>query len=310
MKNERRLIVKIAEMYYKEELTQNQIAKQLNISRIRVSRLLKKAIESSIVTININYSGLFSDLENELIDKYNLKDIIIVDANESDYVVKIAEAAGNYLNQYILEGEIITVGWGKTLKTMVNYCAGEFTEQTVFTPIIGGHNPDYFTLHSNYISSELATKYKSKSLSILAPAIASSIDKKNLYTSEDYVKDVLDTSKKATKAIFSLGSPQYDESTLIESGYFNKNELEQIREKRAVCDIASIVFLDENSNIILNEFTDRSIGLTVNDLRAIPNKICVAGGQYKHLSIHAALNAQLIDTLITDIDTADFLLKV
>lgn len=309
MENERRLIVNIAEMYYKNELTQNQIANQLNISRMKVSRLLKKAIESGIVTINIDYSGLYSDIERDLINKYKLNDIIIVDADSSDYVTKIAEAAGNYLNQYLTEGDIVTVGWGKTLKAMVNFCEGEFSDQTIFTPIIGGHNPDYFALHSNFISSELATKYLCRSLSLLAPAFASSIDKRNLYVSEEYIQDVLNISKQATKAIFSVGSPQHDESTLIKSGYFNKEELKTIRDENAVCDIASLVFLNEDAEIILGDYTNRSIGLSVEELQNIPNKICVAGGNYKYLSIKAALDANLINTLITDITTADFLLK-
>lgn len=309
MNNEKRLLVRVSELYYHDGLTQNQIAKQLNLSRIKISRLLKKALETGVVTININYDGLFSNLETELENKYNLDEIIIVEGDAVSCSDKIAKAAGYYLNQHIKDGEIITVGWGDTLRRTVDYCSSDLSENTIFTPIIGGHSSQYFSLHSNTISSGLADKYKAKSLSLLAPAFVSTKGNKAFYMNENNIKEVINCSKKANKAIFSVGFPQHENSTIVKTGYFQDWELQKIKESEAVCDIASIVFLNLNGESILSEFTDRSIGLNENELREIPQKICIAGGINKHQSIEAALKAGLINTLITDIATAEYLSK-
>lgn len=309
MDNEKRLLVKISELYYEQGLTQNQIAKELNLSRIKVSRSLKKALDFGIVTITINHEGIFSQLENTLLDKYNLNDIVIVESDGNNYKDKVAEAAGYYLSQYIDDGDIITVGWGDTLRRTINFCQGDLSNDTIFSPIIGGHSSHFFSLHSNTISAELANKFKAKAVSLLAPAFVSSEDNRDIYIQEDYIQEVLNISKKANKAIFSVGSPQHRESTIIQTGYFKDEELDRIKTNGAICDIASIVFLNEDAESILTDITNRSIGLTHSELKAIPNKICIAGGYYKHRSIKAALQAGLIDTLITDISTAEFLSK-
>ncbi|MGT2745780.1 helix-turn-helix domain-containing protein [Streptococcus penaeicida] len=53
--DERKLLVRIAEMYYQESKTQSQISKELNIHRTTISRLLKQSRDEGIVEIIINY---------------------------------------------------------------------------------------------------------------------------------------------------------------------------------------------------------------------------------------------------------------
>ena len=50
-----RLIVKIAQLYYEQDMTQAQIARELGIYRTTISRLLKRGRDQGIVTIAINY---------------------------------------------------------------------------------------------------------------------------------------------------------------------------------------------------------------------------------------------------------------
>ena len=50
-KNEDRLLVKIAQMYYEENKTQSEISKILGIHRTSISRMLKTIREKKIVKI-------------------------------------------------------------------------------------------------------------------------------------------------------------------------------------------------------------------------------------------------------------------
>ena len=59
----KRLLYKIARDYYLQNLTQNQIAQRLGLSRIKVSRLLRQAKREQIVTITLAApSGVLADL--------------------------------------------------------------------------------------------------------------------------------------------------------------------------------------------------------------------------------------------------------
>ena len=56
-KEEQQLIIDASVLYYLEGKTQNEIAKELYLSRPKVSRLLKKARDLQIVDITINYQN-------------------------------------------------------------------------------------------------------------------------------------------------------------------------------------------------------------------------------------------------------------
>jgi len=46
-------IVMVADMYYKKNLKQESIGRRLGVSKYTISRMLKKAMESGVVQINI-----------------------------------------------------------------------------------------------------------------------------------------------------------------------------------------------------------------------------------------------------------------
>ena len=79
--NEFRQLVRVAKLYYQFDLTQNEIAKRLGLSRVKIHRLLNTAKEIGIVKIQIDVpdSG-FLDLENLLISKFGLRDALVVPA--------------------------------------------------------------------------------------------------------------------------------------------------------------------------------------------------------------------------------------
>ncbi len=59
-------MTEIAIAYYRDEVTQEEIAQKFGISRIKVGRLLKRAREEGIVEINVRYHPVFStQLENK-----------------------------------------------------------------------------------------------------------------------------------------------------------------------------------------------------------------------------------------------------
>ena len=72
---EKNLMIKIAWYYYMENMTQQAIADQLNITRMRVIKLLEKARQTGVVQFRISSSLDFRrDLETKLMEKYHLRD--------------------------------------------------------------------------------------------------------------------------------------------------------------------------------------------------------------------------------------------
>ena len=73
-----RFLIKVAELYYRDGLSQQEIAKKLHTSRTSISRALIQARNEGYVQIRIQYPEQ-SDLglERELEEKYGLTEALI-----------------------------------------------------------------------------------------------------------------------------------------------------------------------------------------------------------------------------------------
>jgi len=67
-------------------------------------------------------------------------------------------------------------------------------------------------------------------------------------------------------------------------------------------------FLDKNGNTVSSDADARRIGMPLDKVQKIPEKIMAAAGLHKVDIIHAACCRKLVDTLITDDVTAEQLL--
>ncbi len=76
---EENLLTKVAWYYYKDQLTQQEIASLLHISRNKVVRLLDKARSEGIVTFHVKGTGLHClSIERDLMKKIPLKKMLLL----------------------------------------------------------------------------------------------------------------------------------------------------------------------------------------------------------------------------------------
>lgn len=306
----RRLLTTICQMYYEQNLTQSQIADKLKLSRMQVSRYLRKSKDVGIVKIIIDYSGLSLELESEITNKYHLKETIIVDSIMGNNMQEnIAQAAAYYLKNNLKTNTTVAVGWGGTMSKLPRYMENMSEMNLLFTPIIGGHGKSEFDWHASTIASSLAKKTGCKSLLLLAPALVKNKREKEILMDDVHIREVIIQTQKADYAIFSLGYPLLKDSSIRKSGYISDEDLKQLKNENAVCDIVSIAFLDKYGKKCCCNITDRSMGIAEDDFKNIPNKICMVQGIEKQNTTKVALQSGYVDVLITDKDTAEFLKK-
>jgi deoxyribonucleoside regulator len=75
-----KIMVKVATLYYKDNLTQDNISKKLKISKYQVNRILKRALETGIVKVNISDPTIsVAPLEEKLEKRFNFRRAIVVD---------------------------------------------------------------------------------------------------------------------------------------------------------------------------------------------------------------------------------------
>ncbi len=115
------ILTRIAWYYYNDGLTQNEIGEKLNMSRIKVSRLLESGRRSGIIQVRINsrYQGCLA-LERQIKERYGLLEAYVVpqlpDQDPSD---RLGQAAAQFLMQRLQPDDLLAVGWGATVSNTI-----------------------------------------------------------------------------------------------------------------------------------------------------------------------------------------------
>ena len=121
-----RFLIKAAELYYRDGLSQQEIAKKLHTSRTSISRALIQARNEGYVQIRIQYPEQ-SDLalERKLEEKYGLTEALIaVPAYEQSSDQEVAFQAVDYILRVLKKNMVFGMTWGRAMH--------EFVEQLHF----------------------------------------------------------------------------------------------------------------------------------------------------------------------------------
>ena len=144
---------------------------------------------------------------------------------------------------------------------------------------------------------------------INAPALADTVEEKAMYMNSQYMQSIVKKWSQLDLAVVSVGAPSeyynskepFDPKTL-------RAEYEKSKEK-SVGDIGARRF-NIQGEFLDNEYNNRIMGITENDLRHAKNVLCIAAGNHKVLSIIGALKLNIITHFITDENTATALLEL
>ena len=137
---DRQLIVKVARMYYEQDMSQDQIARSLITSRSNISRILSVAKKRGIVEIKINESTKReTDIEEMLISRFGLRAALVakVPRSTSDYKAVGQLAVQSFLN-HLKPRVKVAISWGRSIQAMVDALDNENRPDVTFIPLMGG----------------------------------------------------------------------------------------------------------------------------------------------------------------------------
>jgi DNA-binding transcriptional regulator LsrR (DeoR family) len=304
------IMVRAAWLYYIENMTQQEIAETMGISRVKVVRLIKEAREKDIVEIKVQ-SPITENLklESRVRSLYHLTNVIVtLNEEQGDPLYKVlAWTASQILEQYIKPGFKIGIGIGRTTSHLPEFFAPSAQADCTFISLAGGLNSQENIEDSYETILKLASMSGGTAKYIYAPFLVSNPDIRDAILQDEAVSSVIKQAKQTELAIFSVGTP--DKFALLHQyNLISFEEMTEIRNRGALGDALGR-FFDEKGQEIMTRFRDRVIGLTIDELRAIPNRLLVAGGQNKYRAIRAALVGKIANILVTDIGTAEWLIK-
>jgi deoxyribonucleoside regulator len=303
-------ILKICYLYYKEEQTQEQISTLLGHSRFKISRILKEARKRGLVTVTIHDPMIhLTEIETELAKSFGLDKAIVVRVNQvsgQSSLDQVGQAGAQYLREILNRYHVFGVTWGHTVYHVVKELE-PFEARNLSLVQIGGGLGTIEGTDNNMLTMTLGQKLGAKAYLIPAPVIVRNRALRNTLFKEKKIQETLGMARKADLVLFGVGLIG-SEGLLWKSGFLGKNDTLKLKDAGAVGAICGR-FFDANGQECWHELDDRTIGLTLDELRRIKHKIGVGAGQEKVDGIFGALKGKLLNVLITDEDTAARLLN-
>lgn len=311
---ELRLITRVAQMYHQEGLKQADISKALHISQASISRLLKRAEAERIVRITIDPPrGTFPELEAGLRQRFGLAEAIVAECaeeREEAILASVGHAAAHLVETTLGAGEVIGISsWSASLLRMVDGIhplRRVAADQVV--QVLGGIGNPAVQAHATHLTTRLARLTGAQPQLLPAPGVAGTAAARRALLADPYVRATTERFQRVTLALVGIGAIEPSRMLANSGNVFTADELALLRERGAVGDIC-LRFFNAQGVPVRTALDERVIGMSLDELRAVPRIVGIAGGARKVPAIRGAMLGRHVNILVTDRFTAGRLLS-
>ncbi len=303
-----RLLTKVARLYHEKGVRQPEIAAALSLSQARVSRLLKEASERGIVrTVVIPPPGVHADLEDRLILKYGLRDVVVVDVegHAKDVVAGLGSGAAAYLDTASLADDVIGVSsWSATLLAAVEVMRPRHTRPADrVVQVVGGIGSPEVQMQATRLTGRLAEVTGGSPVFVPSPGLVGSAALQQALLADPGVRSVHEAWSELTVTLVGIGTLQPSPLLRRSGNSLSETEQDELRRAGAVGDVC-LRYFDRDGEPVETGFDQRIIGIDRATLLKVPRRIGVAGGLEKTAAIEAAVTGKWVNILVTDVAVA------
>ena len=298
-----RLMSTVLTLYYRQQLTQAEVAKRLGLSTAKVNRLLQQAREEGMVEIIIRapLQHLF-DLEARLKAIFNLREVLVIPRlaeDASDMAHTLGAAAAGLLLEHLQDGDIVAIGGGTGVNAVVQGLEARRSYAVRVVPLLGAVQGSV-TTDVNYLAVQLATRLGGSAYQLHAPAFADTAEERDALLAMRPIKEILDIARRATIALVGVGAVDDESSRYVQFTALAAEDMKRIAEVYGgVGEIGAHIY-DLRGRPCAEEYGQRVVGLSLQELRRIPFIIGLAARAVKARPIYGALRGGYLDALVTD----------
>lgn len=302
------LLADVAEMYYDEGRTQDEIAAAFGMTRSAISRMLSEARQKGIVEIHVRRPlRRDTELEFRLMHRFHLRGAHVLTWKKAggyeDLRGRLGAAAAKVLTDLIAPGMVIGLPWGKTVSVIIDALSVPEPVPVKVVQLVGVLGSGSHAYNAQALVEQLARKLGGEGVYLYTPFIVESEDTVRALLNNQHIRQAIETGRRCSIALLGVGTtdPQY--SSLYQGGHITLEQLEALRQAGAVGDVSGHHF-DIYGRTPEIAFHSYLVGIARDDLLAIPTRLGVAGGQPKVQPLLGALRGGFVNMLVTDSSTA------
>src|SRR3984885_4396919 len=175
--HDRRLVLKVSQLFYRAGLSQTEIAGRLRLSRFQVARLLRAAI---------------------VVDGEDISD--------AETRLRAADAAGRYLGEVLADGDVLGISLGRTVQAVVDQLPDRIDKRVEVVQLIGGSSRVATELNSMILTADLARRFRSAPHLLFAPAAVAAGSVRRALLEDSEIKDTFSLFGQLSIALLGIGS--------------------------------------------------------------------------------------------------------
>lgn len=313
MKADRDLLLEVASLFYKQGLSQQEIAKKLFFSPSKVSRLMRQAVEAGVVEININYPNRrVADYELLIQRHFGLKEVRVlqtIELSPDSSLHNFGEFSAVYVKEQLRDNFTIGISSGSTVRAAINSIHIHGRKNIEILQLKGMANQE------NKLMDDVP---------VLVRMLSEQIDgsQYQLLYSPLYIENSIARASLIQEKIIRQTMDKYDKLDIILTSvsYFSKTEKsawasyisdeeynELFYKGTKTCFLGH--FIDESGLTVSKDREAKQVGISLDQIRNCRNTILLALGKRKAEAVASALNTQCINSLIIDSQLAEALIE-
>jgi DNA-binding transcriptional regulator LsrR (DeoR family) len=296
-------------LYFIAGHTQDEIAKQLKVSRPTAQRLVSLCLSERLITFRLEHPiAACMDLAARLTETFELRscEVVPTDPASPTAVAGIAERAASLLEATLRSDKptIVAIGTGRAMRAAVEQVPAMDCPDHQLVSLVGNISPDGSATFFDTVA-RLADLTKARHYPMPLPVLMSSEAERDQMLKIGPVTRIRAIAARADLRLIGIG--QMDKNAQLHvDGFISREEILELMRLGAVGEVTGWAF--DASGRFLKRSTNLRVTSVPHPAPATMLTVAAALGPGKVPAIFAALKGRLVNGLITDEATAKALL--
>ncbi len=291
-----------AKLYYVDGVSQTEVARLVQVSQAKVSRLLAAARERGIVRITVDaYEPRDDELEKEIRDVFGLGNAIVVKTapGASGDVLRatVGHIGAQYVAALIPDSGVLAIAGGRAVRELCERLPERDGRRLTIVQAMGGIDSGVNSEDAIELGRSLVQRWGGFFMTLSTPAFVPNKRTRDSFLGFKQIHAVWDRFTQAGAALVGIGA--MEASAFVARGVLTTQDIEDLKKHGAVGEICGR-FFDKNGSECDTPWRERVISIGLAGLRQIPQVVAIVPGAERAHAVAAAIRGRLIKTLVTD----------
>jgi DNA-binding transcriptional regulator LsrR (DeoR family) len=253
-----------------------------------------------------------TQIEKQLGSVFHLKKVLVLKSNLLDGAValrRLGQMAARYLELILEDGMTLSVCLGRSTYEVIQAIRPSFRAHVNVVQAMGSIPFAIQEIDSSALARQLAQKLGGQVFYLPSPLMANNPEEASVIRRQKLIERTLSVSRQADVLLVGIGSLNPNTSRYVQAEMISVAKINELADQGAVGDIGG-QFYTLKGELHPCLYNQCMIGLTLEEIKDIPNTIAVAMGSDKAAAILGGLRTSVIDVLCTDQQTAREVLRL